>query len=131
MGTGPMASASPWIRTQAICLADRTTAAITEKLPGISYLSFVSSLAKRSAGTTRTEVLGIVSSPELARVALLDGSVHVLAIVLEDHREIFLDADGFFVGRLRRHAEIIPLTREPPYNSVDLVSDSALAFKMN
>ena len=51
---------------------------------------------------------------ELAHVALLDRPVHILAVVLEDHRKVFFDADGLFKGWgwLRCHGDsILPIVR--------------------
>src|ERR1035441_6383592 len=42
---------------------------------------------------------------KLAQVALLDDAVHILAVVLEDPSEIFLDGDGMVDSGLRCRSE--------------------------
>jgi len=41
----------------------------------------------------------------LAQAALLDDSVHILAVVLEDRREVLLNGDGMVETGPRRHAD--------------------------
>ena len=48
---------------------------------------------------------------KLAQVALIDDSVYVLAIVLEDRREVLLDGDGWVEYRLRCHGNSILQTQ--------------------
>src|SRR6266700_6291128 len=65
---------------------------------------------------------------ELAQVALLDDAVHILAVVLERHRQVLFDADRLVVQGLSRHGEIIPLFPLLRYSSVDWLATSPLAF---
>jgi hypothetical protein len=44
---------------------------------------------------------------KLAQVTLLDDPVHILAVVLEDRREIFLDGDRVVDNGLRCHGDSI------------------------
>jgi hypothetical protein len=45
---------------------------------------------------------------ELAQIALLDHTVHILAIVLVNGREVLLDADRFVEYELSSHEDSIP-----------------------
>jgi hypothetical protein len=44
---------------------------------------------------------------ELAQVALLDNPIHVLAVVLEDRRQVLLNGDGLIESGLRCHEDSI------------------------
>src|ERR1700738_3367377 len=68
---------------------------------------------------------------KLAHVPLLDHAIHILAVVLERHRQVLFDADRLVVNGLSRHGEIIPLFPLLRYSSVDWLATSPFAFAKN
>ena len=68
---------------------------------------------------------------KLAQVAFLDNSVHILAVVLEDRRQVLLDGDRRVEDGLRCHGNIILQIRSSCYSSIDCPATSALHLAMN